>query len=67
MTMLVGEESGDSLQLLRTTPWTGKPGHRWRGARVLGDKTSGQNAGRIGVGKVEVGCHLLGEQRAIVC
>jgi hypothetical protein len=45
----------------------GKPGHRWRGARVLGGKTSGQHAGRIGVGKVEVGRHLLGQQRAIVC
>jgi hypothetical protein len=67
MAMTVGGESGDSLWLLRTNPTKGKPGHRWRGARVLGGRTSGQHAGRIGVGQVEVGCHLLGEQRAIVC
>jgi hypothetical protein len=67
MAMIVGGNRAIPYGCCAPTLWKGKPGHRWRGARVLGGRTSGQHAGRIGVGKVEVGCHLLGEQRAIVC
>src|SRR6266404_7385339 len=37
----------------------GKPGHRSRAVPgFVGGKASGQNAGRIDVRKVEIGCHL---------